>query len=422
MRNIIFKKMRNKLLLTNMLIISLLVISILTGIFVVTIHNVDRDIDGRLSRSVDMCIERAQRKFPEREFPERVPTPKGGVRRDRFSGDFAVYTDRDGKIILSSMGFDIGEDYYRDSLPEIIDLGKENGSIVLDVDSWAYKCTEYGEGYIIAFAQNSAQRHMLIMLGVILALFALLSLASAFAISLYVANRSIKPVEESYNKQKQFVADASHELKTPLAAISANADVLSENIGADSESRKWLTYIKDETDRMTKLTNDLLLLAKSDFERDDAVYSEVSLSGAVLDVMLINEVTAFEKGIDFKYDIEDDITVKASQGGLKQLIIILTDNALKYTPRGGYINIMLRKDGGNAVLTVSNSGEGIAEEDIDKIFDRFYRTDKSRARNSGGYGLGLAIAKSLCKSFGGRISVKSTPGIETEFKVTLPAI
>lgn len=251
----------------------------------------------------------------------------------------------------------------------------------------------------------------------------ILSIGLAFLISLYIANRSIKPIEESYNRQKRFVADASHELRTPLATINANADLLlSHPDSTIAEEKKWIIYIKDETERMTGLTNDLLYLAKSDADREEKVSSAVSISDITESTILETEAAAFEKGLELTYSVEPNIRMIASQDRLKQLILILIDNALKYTPKKGTIHVSLSKEGSKAVMRVENSGDGIAPDELPHIFDRFYRTDKSRARESGGSGLGLSIAKSICKSINADIRADSIPGKTTVFTVSFPAL
>ncbi|MGN1115500.1 MAG: sensor histidine kinase [Candidatus Ornithomonoglobus sp.] len=437
-----FKKLRNKLLLSNLAVTAALVICCLTAIYLTTYSYISRQIDGQLSRTIEMSIqriERAQRmqngfssggNQGEKPFEGSAPASGGegnapafdGNRRppdaDRFSAEFSVYADSEGDVISANTNFNMVEADYADIVKSIIVSGRYEGSARLDIDSWAYKAVPYGEGYIVAFTPNSAQKKILFRLVIILILAAAVSTAITFIISLFSANRSIRPIEESYNKQKQFVADASHELRTPLASISANADVLlSKPESTIGEEKKWLIYIKDETDRMTQLTNDLLYLARSDSDKGEKILSDISFSDIVEDVILESEAVAFENNISLNYTSEPELYVSASQGGLKQLVLILMDNALKYTPENGEINIMLKSDGDKVVFSVENTGE-ISNEDIPHIFERFYRADKSRSRESGGYGLGLAIADSLCTGFGGTLAVKSENG-RTRFSFSL---
>lgn len=417
-----FKRLRNKLLVTNLAITVSLVVCCLTAIFITTYSYVLKETNRRLDRAVEMSIqriehgERMQRSDPPRfdEIqPQREPDWEGPRRpddADKFSAEFSVYADAEGDAVEAITNFNMDESDYADVVKYIVQSGRRGGSIRLDIDSWAYKVVPFGEGYIVAFSQNSAQRRILFILVVILILAAAVSTAATFLISLFSANRSIRPIEDSYNKQKQFVADASHELRTPLASISANADVLlSKPESTIAEERKWLEYIKDETDRMTRLTNDLLCLARSDADNATQLLSEVSFSDIAEDVALESEAAAFEAGRELVAEIAPDIRVRASEGGLKQLVLILVDNALKYASENGSVKMTLKRDGAKAVFIVENTGE-IDKADLPHIFERFYRADKSRSRESGGYGLGLSIADSLCAGFGGKLRVKSGGG------------
>lgn len=227
-------------------------------------------------------------------------------------------------------------------------------------------------------------------------------------------------MKEAFDKQKQFIADASHELKTPLTIINTNADVLLSNSDDTIHNQsKWLHYIKSETERMTSLTNDLLYLTEMDDSRSTMIYSKFNLSEAVENIILTMEAIIFEKRISLEYDIEPNLTVMGNSEQIKQVIMILLDNAVKYTNSKGSVTLSLKKQHNDMVLSVTNTGEGIAPEHLARIFDRFYRTNASRARKQGGYGLGLAIAKSIVEQHKGKIYAKSTVGESTTFYVHL---
>ena len=172
---------------------------------------------------------------------------------------------------------------------------------------------------------------------------------------------------------------------------------------------------------MTKLSNDLLYLARIDHEVGNVIFSKVSFSEAAESVILLMEAVIFENNVNLTYDITPDLFVNGSTEQLKQLVMILLDNAVKYTPKSGDINITLTHESSDAVLTVRNTGVGISEDAQKQIFERFYREDKSRARESGGYGLGLAIAKAITTACKGSIKVYSKKNEYTEFTVKIPA-
>lgn len=242
-----------------------------------------------------------------------------------------------------------------------------------------------------------------------------------FGISVLLANWAIKPVDKAWQQQKQFVADASHELKTPLTVISANTDVILSNADDTVESQsKWLNYIKEETKRMTKLVNSMLYIAKYDSNELKFAATQFDLSDILSSICLQYEALVFEKGKQLETEIEDKIFIKGDEDKIKQLINILLDNAQKYSTDNGKIKAMLSRNQktGKIRLAVANTSDYIAPDKLEKIFDRFYRLDDSRNRKTGGSGLGLNIAKSIVEAHGGEIKATHENGV-TCFMVTL---
>ena len=218
-----------------------------------------------------------------------------------------------------------------------------------------------------------------------------------------------RPVEEAFNKQKDFIADASHELKTPLSVITASAEALEKS----PKEKKWLTNIKNESERMNNLIVDLLDLAKT--ENGNIEMSVGNLSKAVELSVLTFEGRAYEKNIKLDYHICDNIMMKMNENSIKQVVEILLDNAIKHSKDKGKVEVSL-KDGNNIELTISNLGEPIPKGEEEKIFERFYRVDKSRNRNDNRYGLGLAIAKNIVTLHNGIIKAFSKDG-KTTFQI-----
>ena len=227
--------------------------------------------------------------------------------------------------------------------------------------------------------------------------------------------RMVHPVEEAFTRQKQFVSDASHELKTPLAVISANAEVLEQEIGEN----EYLGYIRSEVKRTDTLVRNLLTLARLDRNGQKAEMARFDLSHALLDVTLPFESTVFEAGKTLEIDIPDGIDCVGNEEMIKQLAVILLSNALKYSDDGGQIKISLKAHGKQREIRVFNTGKAIAPEDQEKIFDRFWRADPAHGRDTGGHGLGLAIARTIVETHRGRITVDSRKGFGTAFTVTL---
>ena len=232
-----------------------------------------------------------------------------------------------------------------------------------------------------------------------------------YIIAKKIAKIIVKPVEDSFEKQKQFVSDASHELKTPLAVIEANSDVLQEKVGEN----KWITYIQNEVQSMNKLVNDLLTLAKientssGDYQKFD-LSKEVQMSAAVFESMI------YEKKIKLETTIKEDIEFSGDKEDIKHILSILLDNAIKHTKEDGKIIVNLEKEKNEIRIEVKNQGNPIPEEEQEKIFERFYRVDKARNRNEKRYGLGLSIAKEIVNKYKGSIKAESKDGF-TSFVV-----
>ncbi len=228
--------------------------------------------------------------------------------------------------------------------------------------------------------------------------------------------RMLRPVQESIDRQKQFVWDASHEFKTPLAVISANAEVLSRELGPN----EYLGYIQSEVRRTDNLVQGLLTLARMDKGTVTAEMKRFDLSEALLEVVLPFESTVFEEGRTLETEIPDGVWIKGDKAMLQQLIVILLSNALKYSDEGGLIRLTLAQKGHGAVITAYNTGPGIAPENLERIFDRFYREDLSHSNAIVGNGLGLSIARTIAEAHGGRIHAESEHGKSATFVVALP--
>ena len=230
-------------------------------------------------------------------------------------------------------------------------------------------------------------------------------------ISKLITNWIIKPAQDSFDKQKQFIADASHELKTPLSVIIASSEALEEN----PKEKKWIKNIKNEADRMNQLIINLLDLAAS--EENIKKELQVENMSKIIELSVLTfEGKAFEKNIKLIYNIKENINYKLNTVDIKQLIEILLDNAIKHSFENENIYINLDESNSEIILTVTNKGIGIPQGLEEKIFERFYRVDESRNRNDNRYGLGLAIAKNIVLNHNGTISAKSNNGITT-FKI-----
>jgi two-component system, OmpR family, sensor histidine kinase CiaH len=232
----------------------------------------------------------------------------------------------------------------------------------------------------------------------------------------WLAGKSLRPVRIAFNRQHAFVSDASHELRTPLAVIRANAEFLQQEQPENVEARD----IVSETDRLSSLVDALLAVARDDDRSAKALHMQVDLADVVEATVASFRTVTSDHELELSYATPDELIVMGDRDQVRQVLVILLDNAVRYTPAGGRIHVQAREDGKEAVLTVHDTGIGIPEEALPRVFERFYRADDARNRQSGGVGLGLAIARELVTRHSGRISVTSTEGAGSTFTVRLP--
>lgn len=264
--------------------------------------------------------------------------------------------------------------------------------------------------------------HLFKWLLVILTLLAVLFFGIALFISRYMSKKAMIPISKAFARQQEFVGDASHELRTPLSIMlsSINAMEMTDSMNEDPFARKLLVNMKTEVKRMTKLVSDLLTLARTDsgmMERQQETFDFFKTAEKVVGSV---QSLAQAKQIRLHFEASPSIQVNGDSERLTQLLYILLDNAIKYTPDGGEISLLLKGQKKELTIIVEDTGIGIPSDDYDRIFDRFYRSDKSRSRSMGGYGLGLAIAKWIVSTHGGSIEVDSKPEQGSVFTVRLP--
>lgn len=244
---------------------------------------------------------------------------------------------------------------------------------------------------------------------------ALSSLVAVFLLITVISGKAIKPISENYKKQKQFITDASHEIKTPLAIISANAEVMEMTSGTN----EWLTSIKNQTERLNKLVNQLIMLSKMEEEQPSLQMASFDISDAVYDTAAPFETLANYAGKEFKLSVEPGLIYKGDEGAIRQLTSILCDNAVKHSDEKGRIQVMLGQKGRNIVLEVFNTCQHIDSETLKHLFDRFYRADTSRSRKTGGDGIGLSIVKAIAEAHKGKTTVQADDGNSIVFTVVL---
>ena len=273
-------------------------------------------------------------------------------------------------------------------------------------------------GYTIVFSDTTTESATLKNLYSICGLIFFVAMGVFLGISIFLSNWVIKPVATAWDQQRQFVADASHELKTPLSVIMANAELLEHADTADEDRSKFSRNILSMTYQMRALVENLLEMARVDNGTLNMPFAALDFSELVSDAVLSFQLLYEEKGQTLQSRIPEGLTLQGSQQHLYQVMDILLDNALKYSVPGGHTNAELKRIGHSCLLTVANTGEPISREDLTNIFKRFYRVDKARSLN-GSYGLGLSIAQAIVEAHKGIIWAESDNGYNTFF-VQLP--
>ena len=294
----------------------------------------------------------------------------------------------------------------KDIVKDVKSTGTKDNLTFLKTDKNGYVLVVFMDNTVVNESARSLFRHTLIFGGVALVLF--------FFLSVVLARKIVAPLEESYQKQRQFISDAGHELKTPVSVVNANAELLSRELG----DNQWLQNIQYENERMGMLVGQLLDLART--ENVTPQMECIDFSRLVAGEMLPFESVAFEKGLVLNSNITNGITVEGNSTQLKQLTSILLDNAIRHSKPDGEVHLTLTKDHGIAELSVTNAGDEIPAEHREKIFERFYRMDTVRNGEDKHYGLGLAIAKAIADAHHGHIEVHCYNGL-VEFCASISA-
>ncbi|GFI55919.1 alkaline phosphatase synthesis sensor protein PhoR [Clostridiales bacterium] len=415
-----FKKSRRKIVAAIMSILVLLWVGTLSVIYASSYFEMAKQNEQMLQAHAEMYV--LPQSF-EGMMPPNKPIPGGnpGFHSDfdpqspmfQLSTFYTVAVSYDGDIIeIKNEPPTVHTD---DELEKLAQSIIKNNKAAGTVNNLAFYKTDKGGYTLVTFMDNTVVnesamtlfRYTLIFGGVALILF--------FFLSVFLARKIVNPLAESYQKQKQFISDAGHELKTPVSVVSANAELLFREIG----DNQWLQNIQYENQRMGMLVGQLLDLART--ENVTSQMEHIDFSRLVTGEALPFESVAFEKGLVLNSNIASDIGVEGNGTQLKQIVSILLDNAICHSREQGEVCLSLKKEHGFAKLSVINKGDEIPVEQREQIFERFYRVDAVRNGEDKHYGLGLAIAKAIVTSHKGRIEVLCYNGL-VEFRVQIPAL
>lgn len=385
-------KLKNKFILVNMIMVGGLIILIILGISALSLYQAIQDNTSLLSGAVNL-----EKTEPGADYV-LVHATKSSI-----------------KVLENSiLNEQVGEREIAFYVTEILNQDENTGWLLRR--GILYEKRETSDGAYVAFTTSS------VIISPVEDVFLNASSVGAaalfllFLLSRKLAKTVIAPTEKAWDNQKRFIADASHDLKTPLTVIMANNEILmSHPEKSVDEQMKWLESTRDEGEYMTSLINKMLELAKTDNLLEKIKLDDINVSEITEKAVLQLEPLAFENGVEIVSSIEKDIVLSSSSDEFYKLTQILIDNAVKYAPKNSCVFVMLSSTKKEVSLVVNNRGEVIPPEQLEHIFDRFYRSDGSRAK--GGFGLGLSIAKNVATALGGEIFAQSDIQNGTTFTV-----
>ncbi|MGN0664818.1 MAG: sensor histidine kinase [Negativibacillus sp.] len=409
------KKLRIKFIAASMLSLSLVLLVILGGINAMSYQKTVSDADAILS-----FLASNQGMFPQRKLPaeggnvrkepmENSAMDDSAFRKHGFSDEtpyesrfFSVLLDETGQVINTDIDKIAAVDQATavEYAQEVWNSGKNSGFM----EDYRFIRSAEADGVRMIFLDcgRSLSGFRTVLLASIS--ISLLGLLAVLVLLILLSNRIVTPVAEGYEKQRRFITDAGHEIKTPLTIIGADADLLELECG-ESE---WLSDIKRQIKRLTGLTNDLIYLSRLDEERPQLQRIEFPFSDVTEEVVQSFQGPAKAQGKELRMDIQPLLSYTGDEKAIRQLVSILLDNAVKYSPEGGTISVKLDKEGRFLKLTVSNTTAQPVEKDkLNLLFDRFYRVDQSRNSSISGYGLGMSIAQSIVAAHKGKIRADS---------------
>ena len=397
--------------------------SVLTVVFLVfgvilalNISSMNRNIDILADR-VSEGGGRFPKNFNEDFKPHKRPVKNEGdfdfiTPETPFSTrHFTVFFDSENNITstFTESIYSIDEQTAKDYAKRIIDNRNERGWI----SNYRYKIFETESGKGIVFVDGSMNRSVFMQSTMIAGCVLLGCAALVLALIFLLSKKAVKPIAESYEKQRQFITDANHELKTPLTLILANAEIAQDELGKN----EWLDDIMSEGQRMTELVNQLVALSRMDEENSKLNVVQIPFGELVFDTVSEFEALAKGRGKTLSVSIDRSIIYSGDEMLLHRLVGILLDNAVKYCDEGGEIKVNLEKRR-RIILSVENTYTSVGEIELNKLFDRFYRADKAR-KFTGGYGVGLSMAKSIVEKHKGEVTAYKKDKSNIGFKVVL---
>ena len=405
------KKLKIKFIVLSMTSLFILLLVIIAGMNIINYSSVCTDADEILS-----LISQNKGVFPDfkGKGPDRLPRNMS-PELPYESRYFSVLLDKSGNLIHVETSRIISVDTTTaiEYAKKVMEKGKERGFI----NNFRFVQSLEGNTTRIIFLDQGRKLDSFYHFLITSAGMAVAGFIVVFFIISFCAGKITRPIAQSYEKQKRFITDAGHEIKTPLTIIKTNIDILEMDIGEN----ECVEDIKQQADILTDLVNHLVYLARMEEAENTLQIIEFPVSEVVQEIAMPFKTLAQAQGKDFTCNVQPMLSMKGNDKAIQQLVSILMDNALKYSPAGGFVSLNLIRQNKSLSLTVFNTTQtAVNPDELKLVFDRFYRTDKSRNSETGGYGIGLSVAKAIVSAHGGKIHASTQDGHSFQVTVILP--
>ncbi len=396
------RKLRFRLVLASMLSL-LAVLAVIMGVLNgLNYRRIVNDADGVLA-----LLGENDGAFPAIDADFKWPAPGPRYQSPELPFEmrfFSVLLDAEGNVLetdterIAAVDADEAQSYAR----QVLSGGRDSG--FLGIYRYARSGTGDGDTRVIFLdcGRSLTQFHSVLRRS---ALISAIGLTAVFLLIVLLSGRIVKPISRSYEKQKRFISDAGHEIRTPITIIDADTEVLEMDLGEN----EWLADIRQQAARLSSLTEDLIFLSRME-EQQSATMIDFPLSDVVSETAASFQAPALTRGKRFEMDVEPMLSMNGNEKQIRQLVSVLLDNAIKYSDEGGQIRLSLKRQNKALRLTVENTAENVSRELLDNMFERFYRGDPSRNSAAKGYGIGLSIAKAVVEAHKGRITAESADG------------
>lgn len=406
------RKMQRRFVLAAMAAFGAVMLVLAVGINIANYYRMAVSQDKMLEGIYEYDSMTASQSETERPPLSEMPWA-GGPEADFTTRFFVVHCDEKGSIVFVAREYisSVDEETAKEYAEEILSGGHAKGYY----GEYRYLVKTEETGVAVVFLNVSGELQFRQSLLLVTVCVCIASLLAVFALVLLFSGRAIRPYAANMERQKRFITDAGHELKTPLTSIATSADIAA----MEYEGDEWIANIQKQTVRLTKLVGNLVTLSRLDEEAPLPEKTAFSLSDAAWEIAEPFAALAKAEGKNYVQRIQDNLQLEGDKNAVQQLLSILLDNAVKYSDAGGEIRLDIYRRHNKLCLEVYNTCERMETKNLNRLFDRFYRPDESRSTHTGGFGIGLSIARAVAEAHGGKITVSSPDGASIRFRATI---